>query len=431
MRRLFRSVISPLLLMLLCPPAVMLVWYTCAHLGGSLSALFHLMMSDGIHTTICSIWFPYFFGSVMAWRIIAIFMVSQLILMRVVPGKKFLGPTTPKGNTPIYKENGVACFFLTLVIFSLCSFGLKLFSASIIFDYFGEILGAMTLFSLIFCLFLYFKGLYFPSSTDSGSSGNPIMDYYWGTELYPRVLGWDIKMFTNCRFGMMSWGVILLSYAAKQSELYGLSDAMVVAVGLQLLYITKFFFWEGGYLRSLDIMHDRAGFYICWGCLVWVPCIYTSPTLYLVHHPNHLGTLFASLIFGLGVISIFTNYMADRQRMKVRESNGKRNVFGKKPVLIRASYKAKTGEQKESLLLASGFWGISRHFHYVPEILGAFFWSVPALFSGFLPYFYVIFLVILLTDRALRDDERCHAKYGKYWDSYCEKVPYKIIPFIF
>ena len=26
-------------------------------------------------------------------------------------------------------------------------------------------------------------------------------------------------------------------------------------------------------------------------------------------------------------------------------------------------------------------WGISRHFHYLPEILAAFFWTVPALFS--------------------------------------------------
>ncbi|MDX8430613.1 MAG: hypothetical protein SNF33_02235 [Candidatus Algichlamydia australiensis] len=409
----------------------MLVWYTCTHLGGSLTDLFRMMVNDGVHTTVCNIWLPHFFGSPMAWRLIAIFMASQLLFMRIIPGKKFLGPITPKGNIPIYKENGVACFLLTLGLFSLFSFGLNLFSASIIFDHFGDILGAMTLFSLIFCLLLYFKGLYAPSSSDNGSSGNPIMDYYWGTELYPRILGWDVKMFTNCRFGMMSWGLILVSYAAKQHELYGISDAMIVAVSLQLLYIGKFFFWEGGYLRSLDIMHDRAGFYICWGCLVWVPCIYTSPTLYLVHHPNHLGPLFASLIFGLGVISILTNYMADRQRMRVRNSNGKSNVFGKKPVLICAKYKATTGEQKDSLLLASGFWGISRHFHYVPEILGAFFWSAPALFTGFLPYFYLVFLIILLTDRAMRDDQRCHAKYGKYWDRYCEKVPYKIIPFIF
>ena len=34
---------------------------------------------------------------------------------------------------------------------------------------------------------------------------------------------------------------------------------MVVSVGLQLIHISKFFICEMGYMRSLDIMHDRAG----------------------------------------------------------------------------------------------------------------------------------------------------------------------------
>ena len=37
---------------------------------------------------------------------------------------------------------------------------------------------------------------------------------------------------------------------------------MMVSVGLQLIYISKFFVWEMGYMRSLDIMHDRAGWMI-------------------------------------------------------------------------------------------------------------------------------------------------------------------------
>ncbi|RWW87507.1 hypothetical protein BHE74_00003658 [Ensete ventricosum] len=115
-----------------------------------------------------------------------------------------------------------------------------------------------------------------------------------------------------------------------------------------------------------------AGFYICWGCLVWVPSIYTSPGMYLVNHPVNLGTQVNNL------------------------------------------------------------WGVSRHFHYVPEILAAFFWSDVSNFFittiQFLPYFYVLFLTILLFDRAKRDDDRCASKYGKYWKMYCNKVPYRVIP---
>jgi 7-dehydrocholesterol reductase len=205
---------------------------------------------------------------------------------------------------------------------------------------------------------------------------------------------------------------------------------MIVAVALQLIYIAKFFVWETGYLRSLDIMHDRAGYYICWGCLVWVPGIYTSSTLYLVGHPNHLGLPLAVSIMTLGTACILINYFADRQRQLVRATNGDCTIWGKRPNTTVAHYITAKGEAKTNLLLTSGWWGISRHFHYIPEILGAFFWTVPALFLNFSPYFYVIFLTCLLIERAFRDDQRCANKYGSDWDVYCEQVPYKIIPYV-
>jgi 7-dehydrocholesterol reductase len=423
--RWLRMTLIPAALIAVCPPAAILVWYTHTQLGGSLSALFRTLVGDG---AIRKIFGPVFFGSPTAWSIIGIFAASQLVLMRILPGPAFHGPITPKGNVPVYKANGPLAFATTLLLFCGASFGLHLFPAHIVYDHFGEIVGALNVFSLVFCLFLYMKGRFFPSTSDAGVTGNPIFDYYWGTELYPTVAGWNLKMFTNCRFGMMGWPLIIISFAAKQAATHGLSDSMLVAVGLQLVYIAKFFWWETGYLRSLDIMHDRAGFYICWGCLVWVPSIYTSGTLYLVDHPNHLGWPLAALIFAAGVLSIFTNYWADLQRQRVRATDGKCTVWGKPPVLIKARYRTEKGEAKENLLLASGFWGLARHFHYVPEVLGAFFWTLPALFSNLLPWFYVIFLSVLLTDRAFRDDNRCAAKYGADWDTYRQKVPYKIIP---
>jgi len=426
--RWLRQTLVPLSLITVCPPTAILLWYTHTVHHGSLSALVQQFAHEGFVATLGQIWRPVFFGTPTAWAIIGIFAAAQLLLMRVLPGKPFQGPITANGNVPLYKANGVLAFVTTLALFFATSVGLKLYSPTVVYDHFGGILGALNVFSLVFCALLYLKGRYAPSSSDHGSSGNPVFDYYWGTELYPRILGWDVKMFTNCRFGMMAWPIILLSFAAKQRELYGLSDSMMVAVGLQLVYVAKFYWWETGYLRSLDIMHDRAGFYICWGCLVWVPAVYTSTTLYLVHHPRHLGAPLAIGIFVLGVISIFINYLADAQRQRVRATGGKTKVWGKPPEIIVGHYTTEKGEKKESLLLASGWWGISRHFHYVPEILGAFFWSLPALFSNVLPYFYVIFLTVLLTDRAFRDDGRCAIKYGEDWKKYCAKVRYKIIP---
>ncbi len=426
-----RRTLFPLFLIVCCPLMVMLMWYTSSELGGTFQRLGDLCYKQGTFYTFYAIWSPVFFGTPTAWKILGCFALFELILMRLVPGKIFKGPITPSGNIPIYKANGIACFSITYITFYLLSFQLHVFSPTIIYDNLGGILGALCIFSFFFCIFLYLKGLLRPSSSDHGTSGNIIFDFYWGTELYPRIFGWDIKMFTNCRIGMMGWGLILLSCAAKQHQLYGISDAMLVSVILQLIYITKFFIWETGYLGSLDIMHDRAGFYICWGVLAWIPCVYTSPALYLVHHPHSLGIVLTSTFLILGTACILINYLADRQRQMVRAKNGQCKVWGKTPEVTVANYTTAQGEKKQSLLLSSGWWGLSRHFHYLPEISGAFFWSVPALFSDFFPYFYVVFLTVLLMERAFRDDRRCANKYGKDWDVYCKKVPKKIIPYLF
>lgn len=425
-----RNTLGPLFLILVCPPFVILIWYTNTVLAGSLPALWKIICQIGLIQTIYIAWKPVFWGSPLAWLMIAVFASFQLALMRLLPGKTSLGPVSPKGNVPIYKANGLLAFLTTIITFCVSSFYFKFFSPAVLYDNLGALLGALNLLSVLVCLFLYFKGRFFPSSSDSGTTGNVIFDYYWGTELYPQIGSWHLKKFITCRFGMMSWVLLLISYAAKQQSLYGLSNSMLVSVSLQTLYVAKFFMWETGYLRSLDIMHDRAGFYICWGCMVWVPCVYTSPAMYLVLHPIDLNQAIAFAIFALGVVSISINYLADRQRQLVRITSGHCRIWGKKPRLYWANYQTEQGEMKQNILLASGWWGIARHFHYVPEIAAAFFWSAPALFDSLIPYFYVSFLALLLIDRAFRDDKRCASKYGKAWKNYCELVPYKIIPYV-
>ncbi|XP_062093890.1 7-dehydrocholesterol reductase-like isoform X2 [Humulus lupulus] len=130
---------------------------------------------------------------------------------------------------------------------------------------------------------------------------------------------------------------------------------MLVNTILMLVYVTKFFWWEAGYWSTMDIAHDRAGFYICWGCLVWVPSIYTSPGMYLVNHPVHLGTQLALYILVAGILCIYINYDCDRQRQEFRRTNGKALVWGKAPSKITATYTTTTGETKSSILLTSGW----------------------------------------------------------------------------
>ena len=219
-------------------------------------------------------------------------------------------------------------------------------------------------------------------------------------------------------------------------------------------YCLKFFLWETGYWKTMDIAHDRAGYYLCWGCLVWVPGLYTSPALYLVRHPTELTPWVACGVLLLGLAAIYVNWEADDQRQRVRETDGHCLVWGRKPDVIVAGYQSGApprdralcewralcgrlsaarragGELKSSLLLASGWWGLARHMHYVPEILAAVCWTAPAGARHGLPWFYVAFLTVLLLDRLYRDQTRCKAKYGEHWDEYCRRVPYMVIPYV-
>lgn len=425
-------ILVPVFLMTFTPNMVMVMWYTNLHFGGSLLKMLEFALQEGFVATWWKVWGPVMFGSPLAWTILAVFASVQIAMMLLLPGEVIYGPLTPRGHIPKYKSHGFLSFVLTVTMFFLSTSVLKLFPATIIYDNFGELLGALNLFSLIFCGVLYIKGHLWPTSLDVGASGNILFDYYWGVELYPRIFGVDVKWFTNCRFGMMSWSIILFSFAAKQQELYGaISPGMYVSVGLQVLYCAKFFVWEAGYFCSMDIMHDRAGYMICWGCLVWVPSIYTSPGLYLVHNQPHMSVTVAWAVFIVGAASVLINYWADYQRQHVRLTQGKCTIWGRPPRMVSASYISHDGKPKSSLLLTSGWWGLSRHFHYLPELLGTFCWTVPALFENVLPYFYFVFLTVLLMHRLFRHEERCATKYGTYWNQYCKLVPYKLIPFVF
>lgn len=425
--------LGPIMLMVYSPNMVMFMWYAAAHCDGSFSELARRILEKGVVAGVAEIWSNVSLGTPVVLYAIFGYMLFALFLQVTMPGPRAEGPVTPKGNVPVYKDNGFVCFLVTIASFVGLTFYLKKhgLTPTVVYDRFDEVLVTLTLFSLVFCLVLQFKGYFFPSSSDHGSSGNLLFDFYWGTELYPRVFGIDVKVFTNCRFGMTVWPLLCLIFALKSYELHGFVDSMWVSCFLQMVYFTKFFWWEAGYMRTIDIMVDRAGYYICWGCLVYVTGFYTSVSLYLVNKPVHLGTPLSAVILILGVFSIAINFLADKQKQDIRASDGKCLIWGKPAKVIRAQYVLESGDKRESILLASGWWGVARHFHYVPELLLAFFWTVPAGFENLMPYSYVIFLFILLTHRTFRDDEKCGAKYTTFWETYCKHVPYKMIPGVF
>lgn len=422
-----RDAVGPLFLMLSTPCFSIIFYHVVTQMEGNFLAFGQLCLEQGFFHVLYTIWPDALDPE--TWKMIGAFLGFELFLQRFFPAKTFKATITPKGNVPVYTANGLQSYFVTIVtLLTLAHYGV--IKPSLVYDKFGNILASMNVFAWALCTVLLIKGHLAPSTTDSGTTGSWIYDFYWGMDLYPNILGWDVKMFTNCRAGMMFWVVGILCFAMKNQELNGgnLQLGMAVNVAIQLVYLTKFYYWEMGYMCSMDIQHDRAGYYLCWGCLVWVPAVYTSHTFYLVEHCPEWSPLGAAVLFLCGLTCVFINYDSDNQRYVFRQTHGACKIWGKTPNKIVAEYKS-AGQTKKSLLLLDGWWKISRHFHYVPEILASLCWSLPAWNTGLIgPYFYVIYLTILLTDRAFRDDDRCRKKYGKYWEEYCSQVPYKIVP---
>ena len=252
--------IASFLVLLTAPNFVMLFAYTILNLNGSLTQLFDFLSLQSPQDTLEQIWWPYVVGNYEMWTIIGVFISFEVLLMIILPGHHYTGSATPKGNVSHYKDNGLLAFFFTITAFMISVY-YDIFNPSIIYDNFMYLIGALNLVGLGLSVVLFIKGKCLPSSTDVTDAGL-ISGFFEGTELHPQILRCDLKLLINSRFGMMGWALLLLSYAHKQYQDTGeISDSMGVTVSLQLIYIVKFFYWEQEYTRTLDIIHDKAGFY--------------------------------------------------------------------------------------------------------------------------------------------------------------------------
>jgi len=370
--------------------------------------------------------------SVFAWKIVLSFYFWAWLSL-VTPGQTFNGPATPKaGYIPVYKANGVNYYIISLVVYSVIVYVNPDICVDIYKD-FSSIISVLSFTSLIFCTYLLISGL-LQDDKDSDDAYSLFYLYYRGVKLHPRILGVDVKQWSNCRVGMLGWALLVVTFCIASiitHNSYEIALGSIINALLINIYLLKFFYWETGYFNTLDITLDRAGYYLCWGCLCFVQAFYTFSAYYMVGHPSLLSTSHNIMIFIFGCVSIALNYYVDYQKEVFITSNGKCMMWGKPAQFLNVEYTAYNGMKKRSRLLTSGFWGIARHLNYVFEILLALSWSLPSIHYGVVPFAYVIFLCGLLIHRTFRDEEKCSQKYNKHWDQYCQIVPYRMIPGIF
>uniref|UniRef100_A0A0K8SIV7 7-dehydrocholesterol reductase n=2 Tax=Lygus hesperus TaxID=30085 RepID=A0A0K8SIV7_LYGHE len=368
-----------------------------------------------------------FLGNVESWTIVTVFALWAFVWLKI-PGPTTKGPASPTGYVPIYADNGLTYYFVTLLLMIALDLLTPLRLSSRLYDIMPQLLGSLDILAMVLCLYLFLS----PSDDPAADQGLPsIYIFYRGVNFHPRILGVDVKQLTNCRIGLMAWQLLVWAFFFTFVERNGFSMAAFTTFALQTVYLAKFFYWEGGYFHTIDIILDRAGYYICWGCLVWVPCFYTFTSYYLVHHPPIVGPIGASAILAVGVASIYLNYDVDGQKQLFRSTNGNCLIWSKPAQYLTVFHSDHNGEKRRSLLLTSGYWGIARHLNYDFELALTLCWSLPGVGLGLPPFFYFIFLFCLLVHRVFRDEEKCSRKYGLFWDKYCEIVRYRMIPYVF
>jgi 7-dehydrocholesterol reductase len=345
-------------------------------------------------------------------------------------GGSILGSITPGGLRLSYNINGLQAWLISHLLFLLAAFWFGWFSPTIIFDHWGTLLWIVNGMGFSLAIFAYVKAYWFPSfPQDRKFSRSVVYDFFMGIELNPRVGPIDLKLFFNGRPGIVAWTLINISFASAQYAIHGtLTNSMLLVNLFQGLYVLYFFWKEAWYLNTIDIHHDHFGWMLAWGDCVWLPYMYTLQGLFLVFHPVDLSWQFATFVLSFGLLGFWIFASSNNQKDRVRKSDSQAVIWGRPPEMITCSYVTQDGTVRQNRLLASGWWGVARHMNYTGDLILSLCYSLACGFDYMFPYFYFLFLSVLLVHRCLRDEDRCRHKYGNYWREYCDRVPYRLIP---
>ncbi|XP_019405089.1 PREDICTED: lamin-B receptor isoform X1 [Crocodylus porosus] len=365
-----------------------------------------------------SLWETRVFGVWLVW-----FFLQALFYLLPV-GKVVEGIPLLNGRKLQYRINGFYAFALTAAAVGIfLYFELEL---HYLYDHFLQFAVSAIVFSVVFSIYLYIRSLKAPEEnlSSGGNSGSFIYDFFTGHELNPRIGTFDLKYFCELRPSLIGWVVVNLAMLLAEMKIHNQnvpSLSMILVNSFQLLYVMDALWHEEAILTTMDITHDGFGFMLAFGDLVWVPFIFSLQAFYLVGHPNEISWLAASAIIILNMSGYYI----------FRCANSQKNAFRKNPKDPRLAHLKFIPTATGKSLLVSDWWGFVRHPNYLGDIIMALAWSLPCGFNHILPYFYVIYFTLFIIHREARDGRQCKKKYGLAWDRYCQRVPYRIIPYIY
>ncbi len=344
----------------------------------------------------------------------------QAVLYVWGPGKTIQGWPTEHGERAEYRINGLLSFAITMAVLVI-GIATGVISPRAVLAQWGPLLTIATIFAIVAAGVCYVAGR--RRGALERSTGHPVYDFYLGTILNPRLGRHDLKFFFESRIGMGTWGAFAVLLPAAELEATGtISTAMAVVSLCQLFYIADFFVFESTLLSMIDIIEENCGFMLWFAFLVWMPFNFTLQQQYIAAARPELPFVAAVAIVGLHIAGYYVFRTANLQKQGFRRDPTK-PVWGKPPVTM--------DTERGTKLLLSGWWGLARHANYLGDLCMAYAWCLACGFGSIVPYFYALYFTPLLLDRERRDNAMCQRKYGKDWDRYCERVRYRIIPYVY
>ncbi|KAK5814483.1 ERG4/ERG24 ergosterol biosynthesis protein [Linnemannia elongata] len=380
-----------------------------------------------------------------AFKVYSAFMVFLFATYFVIPGKVVEGAVVGGvGGTPLtkdrsnyklkYKVNALRTLMLMALMTAatLYTQGVKPFL--FLYEHFIGLITASLVWTFGVSIFVYIWS-FLPDGDGQekilacgGNTGTKIYDFVLGRELNPRFSSspdstFDIKYFIELRPGLIGWIFLNFGMACQQYHTLGrITNSMVAVLFFETFYVVDSLWNESAVLTTMDITTDGFGFMLANGLLTWLPMNYSLQARFLADFPVDMSLTHALIVIATQCVGYYI----------FRSANGQKDNFRRygadHPMNKGLKYmETKTG----SKLLISGWWGTARHINYFGDWLMALAWSLPCGLSSPLPYFYPIYFAVLLIHRELRDEEKCHKKYGKDWDKYCETVRWRIIPYVY
>ena len=393
----------------------------------------------------------YCIPSVNVWIAYAFFFIMQLVLAAFVPGMLMYGVKIDKNGTRLpYLCNGYLCYYIFIyLLFTLHYNGI--YKITDIVDYWGEYLTAAVVVGDVTSLLWYIYGLHTATPAEKAElSGNHIYDFFMGSILYPRFGIVDIKMIAEARWSWLTLMLLTGACAVKQYEENGgyITKEMGLMVLAHWLYSNATVKGEHCIPGTWDMFHEKFGWMLNFWNVAGVPYLYCFQSYYLYKNQSvkHVGNetisnsvLFTIFTYILLLVSYYIFDTANSQKASFRLPGIARKTFPQVPWAVLQHPVRVINIPGGGVLIIDGWYAFVRKAQYTGDILMALSWglatglplkafSIKAPYLNLLNYFYCIFFTCMIIHRQSRDEIRCGAKYGVYWDVYTKEVPNVFLP---